>query len=70
MLVEKVCEQKNTAGILNKVPNVKLSCHDYDYNDENLKPTGETLEAMEEMKSGKVSKAYSSIEELMRDLLK
>ena len=70
MLVEKVCEQKNTAGILNKIPKLKSSYQSYDYSDENLQPTAETLQAMEEVKSGKVSKAYSSIEELMKDLLK
>ena len=69
MLVEKITEKRSRVGVLNKVPKVKLSCH-YDYNDENLHPTAETLEAMEEVKNGKVSKAYSNIEELMKDLLK
>lgn len=70
MLVEKISEKTNRVGILNKVPKVKLSRKNYNYSDEDLHPTAETLEAMEEVKNGKVSKAYSSIEELMKDLLK
>lgn len=65
MLVEKISEKTSRVGILNKIPKVKLSCHDYDYNDENLKPTAETLQAMEEVKSGKNLKVYSSFKELM-----
>ncbi len=65
MLVEKISEKTNRVGILNKVPKVKLSHKNYEYNDEDLHPTAETLEAMEEVKSGKNLKVYSSFKELM-----
>jgi len=58
--------KQNISRDLKKRPRVS---YDYEYNEEDLHPTAETLEAMEEVKNGKVSKSYSSIEELMRDLL-
>ena len=70
MLVEKFSDKNNTIGILNEISNGKLFHSNCEYSDENLQPSPETLEAMNEVKNGKVSKPYSDIEELMKDLLK
>ncbi len=66
MLLENGYKRQNIGKALNKRPCVS---YEYEYNEKDLHPTKDTLEAMEEVKKGKVSKPYSNIDELMRDLL-